>query len=420
MSKLTKRIVDAAHPRAERYDLWDDELAGFGLRVSPSGHKSWFAFYRTSAGDARRQTIGPTSLFTPEQAREDAGEILRTAKRGGDPAAAKRAAKKVARMGDLLDTYERERVPAMKTTTQASERHLISKHVRPRFAARTVESVTRGDVAAVAREMRATPGAANKVLGLLSRLFAFAEELEIRAAGSNPCRGVPKYPEKKIERYLTSDERARLERAFAAAEAAKPHAKDYVEPSAVGAFRLLALTGMRLGEALDLLWGHVDLEHRRLALPTSKTGHKYVRLSAPAMALLEARQPDDDERDEDALVFATDAGTRLTNMQRRWISIRTAAKLPKFRIHDLRHAWASDAVTAGVPLHVVGKQLGHSSPTTTNRYAHLVGDVVGEAVELVGQRIADNTAAGNPGENVVDLPTPKKTRAKKSAKGAAT
>ena len=395
MPRLIKRTIEASAPRATRYEIWDDKLTGFGLRVSPTGVRTFVVIYRNASGDQRRHTIGQYGpALTAEVARERATEALRIASDGGDPAAVKRANREAPRMGELADEYEKQRVPAMKDTTQRTEKHLLAKHVRPRFDKRTVASITRGDIEAVKRDMRATPGAANKVIGILSRLFAFAEEIEWRPAGSNPARGVAKNPERKVERYLTADERARLERALTVAARSTIKTRGHVDASAVACFRLLALTGMRLGEALDLQWRDVDIEHRRLVLPTSKTGAKIVRLSSQAVALLESL-PDEHKR-----VFATETGERLANMQRRWIIIRKAAALPGLRIHDLRHAWASDAVMAGVPLHVVGKQLGHASPTTTNRYAHLSGDVLAEAVERVGGVIDTNTRKGDAGKVV--------------------
>lgn len=390
MARLIKRTIDAAQPKKARYDLWDDDLPGFAIRIFPSGVRSFFVFYRNAAGDARRLTIGRYGApFTVDQARAEARRLMLAAKTGGDPAAARTAQREAPRVDELVKEYRAQRVPGMKPTTQRSEAHLLDKHVLPRFERRTVASLARHDVEQLKVEMRETPGAANKVLGILSRLCAYAEDLGWRPAGSNPTRGVKRNGEKKIERFLTPDERARLERVFRAAERAKVKTRGRVDATAVACFRLLALTGMRLGEALDLRWRDVDLEHRRLTLPTSKTGHKYVRLSAQAAALLESLP------DEHELVFSKSGGARLDNMQRRWIAIRKAAALPELRIHDLRHAWASDAVMAGVPLHIVGKQLGHASPSTTHRYAHLSGDVVADAVDKVGAVIAEKTRGGN-------------------------
>lgn len=322
-------------------------------------------------------------MLTVDEARKLARQRLLEVKGSGrDPARERKAQREAPRFAALIDRYVEERVPTFKATTQRSEKNLLARHVRPRLDDRTVASLVREDIERIKSDLRATPGAANKVIGCVSRLAAFAEDLGWRARGTNPTRGVKKNSEKKVERWLTAEERARLERTIAAAERAPARSLGHVDASACACFRLLAMTGMRLGEALDLRWRDVDTEHSSIVLATHKTDRqastKIVRLSSAAVRFLDAL-PRDRE-----LVFCSEHGRRLDNMQRRWITIRKAASLPDLRIHDLRHAWASDAAMLGVPLHVVGKQLGHASPTTTNRYAHLAGDVVAEAVEHVG------------------------------------
>jgi integrase len=400
---LTSKQVLAAKPGAKVYELVDGR--GLALVVQTSGAKIWRLRYRNHSGERKRIKLGQFPDMSLAKARSEAAQHRGDIERGADPAAERTALRTAPTMAELVKRYQADRVPGMKATTQISEADLLRKHVlcvaatkrkpspctKLRLASRKVADVGKADVEKIKLLMRDTPGAANKVIGILSRLFSFAEDLGWRAQGSNPCRGVRKNPEKRIERYLTAGERQRLEAALTAAESTGLKRKGRIDAAAVGCFRLLLWTGARLGEALDLRWKHVDLEHKRLVLDDSKEKNraKIVHLPAPAVSMLEARQRDDSKPGD--LVFAASDGGRLENMQRRWQSIRDAAGLPGFRIHDCRHAWASSAVMHGVPLHVVGRALGHASPSTTNRYAHLSGDVVASAVEKIGSVIEADT-----------------------------
>ncbi len=86
MAKLTKRTVDATQASDKDVFIWDDRLAGFGLRVRASGRKTFLVQYRTPEGRQRRRALGPTPPLTADQARTDAEEWLRAARRGKDPA----------------------------------------------------------------------------------------------------------------------------------------------------------------------------------------------------------------------------------------------------------------------------------------------------------------------------------------------
>src|SRR3546814_449708 len=109
---LTKRVVDASLPREKRYHLWDSELRGFGLRVEPSGIKTFLAKYRAEGGGRRaperRITIGRYGALTPEEARRQARKILGGAATGADPAAELKAKRKEMRIAELVDLYEKE------------------------------------------------------------------------------------------------------------------------------------------------------------------------------------------------------------------------------------------------------------------------------------------------------------------------
>src|SRR4029077_2262415 len=147
---------------------------------------------------------------------------------------------------------------------------------------RAIGELKRLDVARVHHELSDKPYQANRVLALLSVFFNWTEKHGLRPDGSNPCRHVEKYREGRRERFLSQAELGRLGDALRQAEQEKS-----CSPWIIAAIRLLAFTGARRNEILTLRWDHVSEEHESLLLPDSKTGRKTIRLSSPALALLQ-------------------------------------------------------------------------------------------------------------------------------------
>jgi integrase len=138
----------------------------------------------------------------------------------------------------------------------------------------------------------------------------------------------------------------------------------------------------RLREILNLRWQKVDFECALLLLEDSKTGRKSVVLGIAAMSIL-AQLPKATE-----YVFPGASGnTPRTDLKRPWSMIRRRAGLEGFRLHDLRHSYASVGVGGGLGLPIVGKLLGHSQPNTTARYAHLADDPLRQASEKIAESI---------------------------------
>lgn len=392
--RLTKRVVDAAKPREARYEVWCGELEGFGVRVMPSGKRVFVVRYRTQDRARRRVTIGRYSdALTCDQARRAAGRVLARVKLGEDPAAEREAQRKAAKVAELCEAYELEHVPTMKLSTQRSERSLLEK-VREVFGRKTVAGLQRADLERLRLAMRETPGAWNKVLGLISRMYNWGLQREAFGITANPTARVKKNRERRIERFLSPPERAALMRVLELAERRPPKTEGHTAPEACNVIRLLAMTGCRLGEILDLTWRMVDWERRCLALPDSKTGSKMIPLSGQALVRLERiRETQSGAGPNDRVCPGAD-GRCVSNLGRTWRRIRAEAGIEDVRLHDLRHSFASDAIMAGVPLQVVGKMLGHKATATTARYAHIADDVLHQAVARVGNAIEQRERDG--------------------------
>ncbi len=412
---ITKRHVDGLKPAAAEYFSWDRDLKGFGVRVQPTGEKSYIAKYRAGSGrnaPTRRVTLGPVGKLTPDEARRLAKLTLGSVAHGLDPAATKTAERRAATLKELADVFLSEHVEAKrKPATAAHYRDILQRIVLPELGARQGEKVTTADLARLHVRMKKRPYQANRTLAVVGSLYAFASKRKLVPAAFNPARGIDRYPEKGRERFLTGDELGRLGDAIREAETvglpwtvddAKPTAKHapkeakrrtVIDPFAAAAIRLLILTGARLREILRLEWQHVDFERGLLLLPDSKTGAKSIILNAPALAVLAGL-----DHVGGYVIAGQSAGQDgekpRADLNKPWRSIAKRAGLAGLRIHDLRHTHASFGAGAGLGLPIIGKLLGHTRASTTQRYAHLDTDPLRRASDHIGARLA--AALGEP------------------------
>ena len=380
MSKLTKRVVDAAEIREREYFIWDEDLPGFGLRVLPSGRKRYIIQYR-AGGRSRRISLGPSSVLTCEQARSRAITIIAATKNGDDPAARRDADRRAITVKELAERFEREHIDLrLKPSTAKGYKRMLERFVLPRLGNHRLTEVTRADIAQLHHDLRHIAYDANRCLEMISKMFNLAEMWGLRPDGSNPRKHIKKYPEEKRERFLSPAELKRV------GEVLREMEQEGIElPSSIAAARLLILTGCRLGEIMNLKWGHADIAGKALRLPDSKTGAKIVHLGQPAVEVLEKIER---VNGNPWVIVGTKPGARLTDLQPFWQRVRARAGLKDVRIHDLRHTFASTAVAAGQGLPMIGKLLGHTQLQTTARYAHLAADPILAAADQVSAEIA--------------------------------
>lgn len=413
MARLTKRSVDAAGPGPTRYTVFDDDLKGFGLRVFPSGEKSWIVEYRPNGGGRsvakHRFTLGSAGTLTPDQARRAAKDALASVRLGADPARERDEARKSLTLAELARRYLAEHVDAKrKPGTRQHYRYLLEGVAMPALGALKVAAVTRRDVAELHDKLGPKPFQANRLLAVISAMYSFAGKRGLVPEGCNPARGIEKYREHRRERFLTAEELQRIGAALREAETigiawqvdeTKPAAKhlpkpenrrSILAPHAAAAIRLLILTGARLREVLHLRWEHVDFGRALLLLPDSKTGRKAIILNAPALAVLSALP-----RIGDYVIAGDDPDKPRADLHRPWKLVATRAGLGEVRIHDLRHTFASFGAGSGLGLPIIGKLLGHREAATTQRYAHLDNDPLRRACGAIGASIA--AALGEPG-----------------------
>lgn len=391
MARLTKRTVDAAVPTQKEQVIWDDAIPGFGLRVMPSGRRSYLIQYRV-AGRSRRFTLGVHGTITPDQARRKAVRLLAAARDGADPAEELRDSRNPITVADLAERYFEEHAPKKKPTSVRSDKLNWRLHIKPKIGNVPLAALSRADITTLHHQMRGTPFQANRVVALLSKMLSLAERWGLRPDGSNATRHVERFREKARQRYLSEAELARLGDALAESESM---GLDAIE--AVAAIRLLLFTGARMGEILTLRWDDVDLEWRCLRLPDSKTGAKLIQLNAPALEVLASLK-----RRSEWVLPGKDPKKPYVNLAKPWARISQRAELDDVRVHDLRHSFAAVGAGAGGSLLVIGGLLGHKSAATTARYAHLSVDPLRAANEVIGSRI-DAALRGTKPADVVPL-----------------
>jgi integrase len=379
--RVTKRTVDAAGAEAADSYLWDDELSGFGLKVTPAGRKTYLIQYRLGGrkGRARRVTLGRHGVLTPDQARAKAKRLLGEVAAGRDPADARDRAKDALTIAAAIKEFLDQHGAKLKASTAGEYRRLIRLYLPKHLRSRPLAEIKRADIARLHLKLR-DKLYQGRLIAVLSRFFNWAEQHGLRPDGTNPCRHIQKYRERKRERFLSEEEFERLGHALADAE----HLR-LTTPWVIAAIRLLTLTGARLSEIRTLRWTEVDEERRMLRLRDSKTNEKTIHLSDAALDVLASipRLPDNPY-----VICGEKSEACLVNLQKPWRRIRRMAGLDDVRIHDLRHSFASVAAAQGLSLPVIGALLGHSQPATTARYAHLGANPVARANEEVSGRIA--------------------------------
>ena len=353
--------------RETEYCIWDSELAGFGLRVRPSGNYYWFVRLR-HRGKHHRITLGRSDELDAGLARAQARRLLAEVALDGLP---KRAVIKATPiLSDFVETYWDDLSRVWKPSTTKRNWNAWKGALAPEFGVMRVADILPADI------HRWRDGCAgrsecrfNRALPVLASLLKYAEALRLRRKGSNPCRGMPRYWQAPKERYLTPAEYRRIGAALREDEAAFP--------AQVAIIRLLMFTGARVGEIQNLHWEWV--QPPRLLLPDSKTGPKTIWLNSQALEIL-SHVP---RREDCAVVFPNRSGSKPVILANWWLPFRRRCALPDVRVHDLRHSFASTAIMDNVPLATIGKLLGHVLTETTAKYAHLSDDVIGDAADRI-------------------------------------
>ncbi len=387
---LTERCVKRVEPdtAGRNVIVFDDEVTGFGIRVTPARARAFILSYRT-AGRKRCVTIGSWPDWSVVAAREEAKRLKRAIDTGCDPLAKRVAAREAPNVRALIDRYLSEYAIRLAEHSWTNQTSVLRKCVLPEWGARKVADITPEDVddilAKIARgrprshkhgkrSQRPTPIAANRAGALIRKMFNLAIRWGLRT--DNPARGFARNPEAPRDRFLKLEEIGRLVEVLA----------DFPSQRCANVIRFILLTGARRGEALGARWDQFDLDNGVWTKPAATTKQRRLHrapLSSAAVTLLRTIRAQ--AAADCPWVFPGDvAGQSLVEIKKSWHRIRKAAGIPDVRIHDLRHTFASLLVSGGMTLPMIGRLLGHTQVQTTLRYAHLYDDPLRAALDQVG------------------------------------
>ncbi|MBT4880404.1 MAG: tyrosine-type recombinase/integrase [Alphaproteobacteria bacterium] len=376
--KLLKRYVESISPHKSKEILvWDSELKGFGLRIFPTGRKTYFVQYRNQSARTRRKKIGVHGSITAELAREEAKKTLGDVAKGRDPSRERKERISIPTIRDLAHEYlENYAKPNKREESCKIDKRMIENFILPRWQDNKIDEISSHDVQLLHNSLKETPYAANRLRALLSKMYNLA--IQWQWAKENPVNGVQKYQEYKRTRWLNDEELERLWKVL----------NTYHNQTVSNIVRVLLLTGARVGEVLGASWEQIDLDKGVWTKPAHTTKQKrmeYLPLSPQAHTLLKEMRK---ETHGEYLFPGKVEGRPLQTIKKAWNTIRNRANIPNVRIHDLRHTHASHLVSSGLSLSIVGKLLGHTQASTTQRYAHLADEPLRQAASVFGEKIS--------------------------------
>lgn len=413
--RLSPAIVEGAKPARAPYRLWDSVVPQLFLRVQPLnkrrvGVKSWNVQWRQSSS----RSLGKWPGVTVEMARKRAVAVLNETHEHGKPLAVIEAEKEAKDRPITLSAFVTEHyAPWVRSHQKNGEATVAALKAvfEENLYGRDLRQVSAFDVERVkAARLKAgrKPATVNRDLDRIRSVFSRAVDWAFLP--SHPMRTVKraKGADNSRVRYLTAEEEARLREALTAREGERRERRasgnkwrarrGYGEEHPVWAadaftdhlmpLVLLAMnTGMRRGELFGIAWDNVNLPRALLTIPAGiakSRRARHIPLNAEAVDVLARWKAQHGGHKAKGLVFPSAEGGRMNNVNKSWAAVTTAAELPDFRFHDLRHHFASKLVMAGVDLNTVRELLGHADIAMTLRYAHLAPDKLADAVARLG------------------------------------
>lgn len=376
MPKITDALIKAlpTPPTGRSTIIRDTSINGFGVRKTAKGCTAFILNYVVH-GRERRMTIGRYPAWSVAAAREEAARLRRQTDGGADPLEDLKRARAVWTLEKLWEHYCNEVLVSKAPSTQLDERSIWRRLVLPKLGDRRISAIRPSDVDALHRAVSLeTPVQANRLVASLRHVFNKAVRWEL--ISDNPVKGVAKNQEQPRHRYLSEAERIR----FMAALDMRP------DSSSSLALRFLLLTGARRGEVLNARWDQMNMTEQTWtksgAHTKQRTLHR-VPLSSGAIDVLDRAS---NLHDSD-FVFAGKSGKALVEIKKLFHAICGEANILGFRIHDLRHSYASLLVSGGISLPIIGGLLGHTQVSTTARYSHLEDASLRRATNIVSEAV---------------------------------
>jgi len=426
--KLTKRSVDALEAKASGKDetFFDDEIRGFGVRVKPSGAKSYILKYRNRFGQQRKFHIARVGDITPDQARSEAKKLRGRIAAGHDPVMERDAERNAMTVAQLCDDYLEAAKSRIKASTWVLDQSRIECHVKPLLGSRPVANLRPSDIErflndvatgktaakppAKGRGKRARGGVKTGGLGAASRTVSMLGTILQRAVresviSTNPVRGVKRPKDEPKHPPFSFDLVKAVGTAMKAAMAEEKRNPEGVRPAtetALRAIRFLMLSGCRRSEALTLQWGDVDFGNRCIRFRDTKTGKQVRPCGRAALDHLAHFKPKSVKPADYVFPGFSDETGHFVGLPRAWWRIAERAEIGDISLHGLRHWYATAAAEMNFSELTIAGLLGHKVRGVTARYANTPDSALAAAADRVSLRL-DYALDGKAAEKVVSI-----------------
>ena len=362
--KLTKRAVDAASSNGRDTFYWDEELRGFGLKVTGAGNKTYVVQYRMGGRGAatRRYTIGGQGAWTPAAARDEAVRLLRLAAAGTDPVTASREKQRVDRelrfdayaARFLSDYGKREWRPR----TFASAESNMRRWVLPVIGRKSLPNIRRRDLTEVFDRLSPdSPALPRNLFALIRKLFVWA--VERGDIDQSPMDGMKSPPAVESRDRILGDQELMMIALFA--EDLGTPFEQFV--------RMLVVTGQRRDEVAGMRWSELNRSATLWTIPAARSKNKRVHrfpLNSIAVRALD-KIADGEKWPTAGLVFTTTGSTPISGFSKMKKRLDAAiergrgAPVVPWRLHDLRRTFATNMQRLGVRFEVTEALLNHIS-----------------------------------------------------------
>jgi len=366
--KLTQEFIDrqlVCPEGVNRIEYVSDDRSGLYVEVrkASNGYGSFYLRYKDANNKSCHQKIGRTQDMTLAEAKEAVKTLKAEIALGADPRAEEKARLAVISYDAFFNEYYLPYAKSHKRSWDRDE-ELYRLRISAAFGQRRLNDVSRLQIQKFHAKLMnegLAPATANHHIKLIRRMLNLAIEWDV-ITGPNPASRISMFAEdNQIERYMDDAELQRL------LEVLRTDRRKNV----CRIILFLLSTGARLNEGLSAKWENVDTEKRIWRIPATNSKSKRMRavpLNDSALAVISELDTKDTY---DHLFINKRTKLPYVNIAKVWEDLRSKAKLPNCRIHDLRHQYASFLVNDGQSLYTVQQILGHSDPSVTQRYAHL-------------------------------------------------
>jgi integrase len=363
-----------------RVEFCDIRIPGFyvEIRATSQGTGTFYLRFKDGSSKTRHQKIGRTMDISLKDAQKKAKDLRAEIQLGKDPQEEARARKAIPTLSQFATDQYIPYIEARKRSA-GNDKSMLNLRILPEFGDRRLNQIGRHQIEKFHTgllEEGLAPASCDHHIKVLRYLYNKAIDWDV--CKDNPAARISLFLEdNKIERYLNEEELKRLLHVLAT---------DSNRP-VCHAVQFLLATGARKGEALAAEWKDIDQENRVWVIQATNSKSKRKRsvpLNDVALGIL---QEIDNEKNSPYVFVSAKTGKRLTTISKYWGKLRKEADLEGFRLHDLRHSFASFLVNAGCTLFDVQQVLGHSDPVITQRYSHLSKGRLQDAANAASDRI---------------------------------